>query len=113
MSEFTTLNITCNFRSEAVQLTSPNAAVHWLGAILSILKATVCTKFVGNFMMYIHMEIQVPVTISLLATAKGRAITQAVSRRLPTAAARVRSQVRSCGICGGQSGTGAGFLLVL
>jgi hypothetical protein len=31
---------------------------------------------------------------------------------LPTAAARVRSQVRSCGICE-QSGTGAGFLRVL
>jgi hypothetical protein len=43
----------------------------------------------------------------------GRAIAQAVSRRLPTAAARVRSQVRSCGICGGQSGTGADFLNVL
>jgi hypothetical protein len=42
----------------------------------------------------------------------GRAITQAVSRRLPTAAARVRARVRSCGICGGQSGTGAGFLRV-
>jgi hypothetical protein len=38
---------------------------------------------------------------------------EAVSRRLPTAAARVRFQVRSCGICGGQSGTGAGFLRVL
>jgi hypothetical protein len=35
---------------------------------------------------------------------------QAISRRLPTAAARVRAHVRSCGICGGQSGTGAGFL---
>jgi hypothetical protein len=36
----------------------------------------------------------------------GRAIAQAVSRR-------VRAQVRSCAICGGRSGTGAGFLRVL
>jgi hypothetical protein len=43
----------------------------------------------------------------------GRAIAQAVSRLLPTAAARVRAQVIWCGICGGQSGTKAGFLLVL
>jgi hypothetical protein len=41
------------------------------------------------------------------------AIAQAVSRRLPTAAARVRTQVRLCEICGGQSGTWAGFLRVL
>jgi hypothetical protein len=34
---------------------------------------------------------------------QGRAIAQAVSRWFPTAAARVRTQVRSCGICGGQS----------
>jgi hypothetical protein len=36
-----------------------------------------------------------------------------VSSRLLTAAARVRVQVKSCGICGGQSGTWKGFLLVL
>jgi hypothetical protein len=49
----------------------------------------------------------------LLNEACGRDTAQAVSRRLPTAASRVRSQVRSSGICDGQSGTGAGFLRVL
>jgi hypothetical protein len=43
----------------------------------------------------------------------GRVIALAVSRRLSTAAARVRARVRSCGICGGPIGTGAGFLRVL
>jgi hypothetical protein len=43
----------------------------------------------------------------------GRAIDQAVSRRHPTAAARVRDHDVSCGICDGQNGTGAGFLRVL
>jgi hypothetical protein len=42
-----------------------------------------------------------------------RAIAQAVSHLLSTAAARVRDQGRSCGICGGQSGTGEGLLRVL
>jgi hypothetical protein len=42
-----------------------------------------------------------------------RAIAQAVSRRLPTEAALVWAQVRSCGTYGGQSGTGAGFLRIL
>jgi hypothetical protein len=37
-------------------------------------------------------------------------VVQPVSRRLPTAEARVRAHVRSCWICGGQSGTGIGFL---
>jgi hypothetical protein len=45
--------------------------------------------------------------------ALGRAIAQAVSRWLPTVAAWVQAQVKSCGICGGWSGTGAGFLWVL
>jgi hypothetical protein len=32
---------------------------------------------------------------------------------IPTVAARVRTRVRSCGICGGQSGARVGFLRVL
>jgi hypothetical protein len=40
----------------------------------------------------------------------GLAVPKAVSRRLPTPTARVRVQVMSCGIYGGQSDTGAGFL---
>jgi hypothetical protein len=40
----------------------------------------------------------------------GRAIAQAVRRRLPTAADRVRDQFRSCAICGGWCGSGANFL---
>jgi hypothetical protein len=44
---------------------------------------------------------------------KGRAMSQAVRRHVPTAAARIQSQVRQRGICGGQSGTGAGFLRLL
>jgi hypothetical protein len=43
----------------------------------------------------------------------GRAIAQAVSPWLPATAARVRARVWSSGICGGQSGAGAGFLRVL
>jgi hypothetical protein len=43
----------------------------------------------------------------------GRAIAQEVSCRLFTAAARIRAHVKSCGICGGRSGSEAGFLRVL
>jgi hypothetical protein len=43
----------------------------------------------------------------------GSAIAQAVSRWFPAAAEWVRSRVWSSGICGGQSGGGAGFLRVL
>jgi hypothetical protein len=42
----------------------------------------------------------------------GLAVPQAVSRRLLTVAARARAKVRSCGICGWQSGNGASFLRV-
>jgi hypothetical protein len=37
-------------------------------------------------------------------------LAQAVSRRLLTVTARVLSQMRLCGICGGQNGTATSFL---
>jgi hypothetical protein len=43
----------------------------------------------------------------------GRAIAQTVSRWLPTAAVRGSGPGRHVGVCGGQSGAGAGFLRVL
>jgi hypothetical protein len=42
----------------------------------------------------------------------GHAVAQATSSWLPTAVARVYVQA-ACGVCGGQSSTGAGFLRVL
>jgi hypothetical protein len=42
-----------------------------------------------------------------------RAIAQAVCRRVPTSVARFRAQVKSCGICGGQSAAVISFLRVL
>jgi hypothetical protein len=36
----------------------------------------------------------------------GRVVPQAASRWPPTAAIHVQAQVKSCGICGAQSGTG-------
>jgi hypothetical protein len=48
-----------------------------------------------------------------VSTNIGRTIAEAVSRWLPTEAVRVQSRVWSTGICGGQSGVGAGFLRVL
>jgi hypothetical protein len=59
---------------------------------------------VGCRLHYLHSKIKATL---------GRAIAQAVSRQLPTAVARVRSQVKWYWIYGGENGTGAGLLRVL
>jgi hypothetical protein len=59
---------------------------------------------VGCRLNYLHNKVK---------TTLGRAIAQAVSRQLPTVVVQVRSQVKWCWVCGGQNGTGAGFLRVL
>jgi hypothetical protein len=48
----------------------------------------------------------VHITCEYFKVHTGLAIAQAVIRRLPTATARVRAQVRSCGICGGKRALG-------
>jgi hypothetical protein len=45
------------------------------------------------------------ITETDLEASNGRAISQPVSRRFPTTAVRAQCQVRSCGICRGQSVT--------
>jgi hypothetical protein len=72
---------------------------------LAILEGTVAVKF--SLYIYISCENEQKGNGS-----DGQVIALAVSRRLPTAADRVRSQVRLCRICCGKSGTGAAFLLV-
>jgi hypothetical protein len=61
--------------------------------------------------IYYSVPLQVPSASQVTPTSysQGRPIAQAVSRWLPTAAARVRAQVRSCGICGGQKALGQVF----
>jgi hypothetical protein len=61
-------------------------------------------------LLVIHLEIFFKFFTS---NSFGHTVTQAVSRWLPTAAARVRAPVSSCGICDGRSGTGLGLLRVL
>jgi hypothetical protein len=57
----------------------------------------------------LHFRIVYGTAAKTLLQTRGLAIAQAVSRRILTAEPRVRSQVNTCGICGGQSGTGTGF----
>jgi hypothetical protein len=58
-----------------------------------------------------HDRLCVPVHFNMTVCMRmsGRAMAQAVSRRPLTAESWVRARVYPCGICGGQSGTGAGF----
>jgi hypothetical protein len=67
----------------------------------------------GHFSLLVPCFSEYHSPLDLLSSGEGRAVVQAVSRWLPTAAARVRARVWSCRICGGQSGAGADFLRVL
>jgi hypothetical protein len=60
---------------------------------------------------FLVSEIFTSAVVRLVSWLVKLCLAQAVSHRLPTAvAARVPAQIRSRGICGGQSDTVAGFL---
>jgi hypothetical protein len=67
-------------------------------AVWMKVRHSLCKKFYGRIFLGKYVWIS---------------LTQAVSRWLPTTAARVRSQVKQCGICGGKSGAAVGFPRVL
>jgi hypothetical protein len=57
-----------------------------------------CVYLIYHFTLLYHLRVGF-----------GHAMAQVVSRRPSTVEAQVRSRLRPCGICGGHSGTGAGF----
>jgi hypothetical protein len=62
--------------------------------------------------VHINMKVKYDVLRKTKKLAYGHAVAQVVSRWLLTAAALIRVRA-ACGVCGGQSGTEAGFLRVL
>jgi hypothetical protein len=109
-----------NFMNKLIQ------GVKLLTCILEVFDINLCTILAEIFL---SPSGQIPAIVTYITTLScpptsiriyysltdkhGRAIAQEVSRWLPTASARVRARVLLSGICGGQSGAGAGFLRVL
>jgi hypothetical protein len=79
----------------------------------ALYEESVCCLLLVGCLIALHIDPVDGCSMNLSNVGKGRAIAEAVSCWLPTAAARVQSRIWSSGICGGQSGVGAGFLLVL
>jgi hypothetical protein len=67
------------------------------------------------FKTYLHSYfwLKLKILYSEIKLTHGCSVAQKVSHRLSTAAAQVRTRIRSYGICGGQRGTRAGSLRVL
>jgi hypothetical protein len=84
-----------------------------LGWILNSLNSIFARKIFILISCVAHYHRLLLLLVVRLRFIVGCAIVQTVSRRLPTVMAWVRGQVKTCGICFGHSGTGAGFLWAL
>jgi hypothetical protein len=73
-------------------------------------RTSLSVRSILRFLMFHIQNTNIKFDRPFLTLLIGRAVAQAVSRRLSTAAARVQSQVKSYGLCRVQSGTGAGLL---
>jgi hypothetical protein len=82
------------------KILSPLPGIEPRSSCRAVRSQTLCTVYTPTETLY-------------LSIAQGRAIAQAVSRRLFKPEARVGALVSPCGNCGAQSGTETGFLRVL
>jgi hypothetical protein len=102
-----------SFRKEGFgesELTKDRRELHKTRELLTDIRRT-RYRWLGN-MIIVDQEQEIRKLFKVRYTV-GLAIAEAVSRWLPTTAARVQSRVWSSEICGGQSGARAGFLRAL
>jgi hypothetical protein len=78
-----------DLRRAACQLATKNSTKHLFESVMA------GRAWLGHFLLSAKICCQFRVNVK-----HGRAIAQVASHRLPTTAARLRAQVRLCGICG-------------
>jgi hypothetical protein len=94
--------------SEINAIKSTHELIHWACIFLCIRRRG-SVNGRGVMVVILVLALIRVMALSYNCSRYGRAMTQAVSRRPPTAETRVRSWVSPCGICGGRSGTGTSF----
>jgi hypothetical protein len=91
------------FRVTAVKTSNLTSWLHLQQFLCPCLLLPTC-----QFKFY-TLKIEAILAVTSIYVYKGNAYSRLVSSRPPTAAARVRAQVMSCGICGGQNTQGQIF----
>jgi hypothetical protein len=101
------LNLIQCFSDSCIGLTCGQQIVLFVFSMLNSLSMFHITYVV--VLTYLLFLLRLAFHLLKTVGSRGRAMAQVVSRRPLTAEARVRAPVNPCGICGEQSGTGAGF----